>query len=96
MTPHNDAPTKPINEQQWPKQDSPGDTRGLPGYPRDEADKADSEGRNTDPELGFDPESPDLQDPQVDPKGAPRIADPADKELPKRAPGEEYPPYPRK
>lgn len=86
------TPTQPsISDQHWPRQDSPGDSRGLPGYPRDREPKRDS--RNEDPELGFDPESPDLADPQVDPKGAPRIPAGPDTHQHQRAPGEAYPPY---
>ncbi|MDG9923909.1 DUF6021 family protein [Pseudomonas sp. GD04045] len=43
-------------------------------------------------ELGFDPDSPDLGDPQIDPPWPARIPQ-RDGTVVKRAPGEQYPPY---
>ena len=93
MTPDHSSTQHPLGEQSWPRQDSPGDSRGLPGYPH-EREPEQSEG-NKDPELGFDPDSPDLQDPQIDPKGAPRMPEAPDAARQKRAPDEQYPPYQR-
>lgn len=47
-----------------------------------------------DPDLGFDPDSPNVSDPQTDPPHPPKIPDdapnPRDE---KRAPSDQYPPY---
>jgi hypothetical protein len=45
-------------------------------------------------ELGFDPDSPDLADPQVDPIGKAKIPDDAPgMQVKKRVNDDEYPPY---
>lgn len=45
-------------------------------------------------DLGFDPDSPDLADPQVDPIGAAQIPDDAPgMQVKKRVNDDEYPPY---
>jgi hypothetical protein len=50
--------------------------------------------KHVDPDLGFDPDSPDLADPQIDPPHPPRIPDDAPDPRPeRRAPSDEYPPY---
>lgn len=50
--------------------------------------------RDAEDELGFDPDSPDLKDPQVDPVGPARVPDdgPAT-DADKRVKDGEYPPY---
>lgn len=98
MKPHHSSATDPVgDETQWPKRDTPGDSRGLPGYPRDGDGDGDRDGAReqgkVDPELGFDPDSPDLADPQIDPPGAPRVPDAPEVDDQRRAPGEQYPPY---
>jgi hypothetical protein len=65
--------------------ESQDDGRGLPGAASEVAVQR---------ELGFDPDSPDLGDPQIDPPWPARIPQ-TDGALPKRAPGEQYPPYGR-
>lgn len=78
-----------LDADQWPEQDSPADNRGLPGYPDGKGD-----GQQIDPELGFDPDSPDLQDPQIDPPHPPKIPDNApDPRAERRVPSDQYPPY---
>lgn len=69
----------------WARRDSQDDGRGLPGVSASRA-------REVRQELGFDPDSPDLSDPQIDPPWPARIP-PAEGVLCKRAPGEQYPPY---
>lgn len=50
--------------------------------------------QQTQDDLGFDPESPDLADPQVDPVGAAEIPDDAPGEpVDKRVNDDKYPPY---
>ncbi|HWV10076.1 hypothetical protein [Pseudomonas sp.] len=84
-----------LDADKWPEQDSPGDRRGLPGYPREQKDGG--EQRTVDPDLGFDPDSPDVSDPQIDPPEPPRIPDnPPDPREERRAPSDEYPPYEKK
>lgn len=81
-----------LDADKWPEQASPGDRRGLPGYPKEPRESAGS--HNVDPDLGFDPDSPDAGDPQVDPPKPPQIPDDApDPRKEQRAPGEQYPPY---
>lgn len=92
MKPHQTAPpdrdSATLDAEQWPEQDTPADTRGLPGYPRQQA------GKQIDSEADFDPDSPDLADPQIDPRHPPRIPDDApDPRAEKRAPSDQYPPY---
>nr|WP_259759683.1 DUF6021 family protein [Pseudomonas sp. GCEP-101] len=49
-----------------------------------------------DPELGFDPDSPDLADPQIDPPHPPHAPqDGPDPQGKRRVPGDKYPPYSR-
>ncbi len=74
----------------WPERNAPDATRGLPGYPgrREPGD------RNVDPELGFDPDSPDLDDPQIDPPRPPRAPESTtDPREQRRVPDGRYPPY---
>ncbi|WP_347881169.1 DUF6021 family protein [Pseudomonas sp. GD04019] len=73
----------------WGRRDSPNDARGLPGYPGRESNLSESKVQR---ELGFDPDSPDLGDPQIDPPWPARIPQ-RDGTVVKRAPGEQYPPY---
>ncbi|QRY82549.1 hypothetical protein JVX91_22590 [Pseudomonas sp. PDNC002] len=50
--------------------------------------------RHVDPELGFDPDSPDLADPQVDPPHPPHAPeDGPDPRNQRRVPDDRYPPY---
>ena len=73
----------------WPQRDGENSARGLPGYPRDAEQDAEIVRS-----LGFDPDSPDLADPQIDPPQPPHP--PPEGPSPqrhKRAPGEQYPPY---
>lgn len=93
MKPHaatnTDRDNADVNAEHWPEQDSPADNRGLPGYP-----PGNNGGEQRDPELGFDPDSPDLNDPQVDPPHPPKIPDDApDPRAQRRAPSDQYPPY---
>jgi len=73
----------------WSRRDSRDETRGLPGYPGRESSLSESEVQR---ELGFDPDSPDLGDPQIDPPWPARIPEWHGAAV-KRAPGEQYPPY---
>jgi hypothetical protein len=73
----------------WGRRDSPNDARGLPDYPGRESSLSESEVQR---ELGFDPDSPDLGDPQIDPPWPARIPQ-SNGAAVKRAPGEQYPPY---
>ncbi|MDU9416339.1 DUF6021 family protein [Pseudomonas sp. zfem005] len=82
------AKTEPRNA---PRRDSQGDTRGLPGYPN-ATDKAKGQPSGGD-EPGFDPDSPDLADPQIDPPTPPRIPTDSARPAKPRAPGKQYPPY---
>ncbi|MDD0841602.1 DUF6021 family protein [Pseudomonas sp. Gutcm_11s] len=66
------------------RRDSQDDGRSLPGI----APSTQQVRR----ELGFDPDSPDLGDPQIDPPWPARIPQ-AGRTPAKRAPGEQYPPY---
>jgi len=72
------------------RRDSRDDGRGLPGCAI--VAPADAGERDVQHELGFDPDSPDLNDPQIDPPHPARIPY-AEGVLFKRAPGEQYPPY---
>jgi hypothetical protein len=77
-----------VDAEQSSAHDSPANERGLPSYPSTQG------GKHIDPELGFDPDSPDLADPQIDPPHPPRIPDDApDPRAEKRAPSDQYPPY---
>lgn len=50
--------------------------------------------RDAEDELGFDPDSPDLKDPQVDPVGPATVPDDGpDTDADKRVKDGEYPPY---
>lgn len=51
--------------------------------------------RDQEQELGFDPDSPDLADPQVDPLGPARSPDDQDHDVSqdKRVGDNDYPPY---
>ncbi|MBV7585557.1 hypothetical protein KW851_22180 [Pseudomonas sp. PDM33] len=50
--------------------------------------------RHVDPDLGFDPDSPDLADPQVDPPHPPHAPeDGPDPRSQRRVPDDRYPPY---
>ncbi|KAF1072978.1 MAG: hypothetical protein GAK45_00013 [Pseudomonas citronellolis] len=70
----------------WPHQAAPGAGRG---YLQHRAGQG-----HIDPCLGFDPDSPDITDPQVDPPHPPCIPySPLDLATQRRAPGEQYPPY---
>lgn len=74
----------------WPERGAPTDARGLPGYPG----RGGPAGRDVDPELGFNPDSPDLGDPQIDPPHPPHIPDStSDPRAERRAPDDRYPPY---
>jgi hypothetical protein len=73
----------------WNKRDSLIAARGLPGYPERASRLSESEVQR---ELGFDPDSPDLGDPQIDPPWPARIPEWHGAAV-KRAPGEQYPPY---
>lgn len=93
MKPHEANPTDrdtgDVDAEQWPEQDSPADNRGLPGYP-----SPTDGGTTVDPELGFDPDSPELKDPQIDPPRPPQIPDDApDPRAQRRVPSDQYPPY---
>lgn len=69
------------------------DDKGLCGYPH----KAHHKPTRPDGELDFDPDSPDLTDPQIDPPTPPRIPDTDSNPLEqRRAPGDQYPPYAEK
>ena len=49
---------------------------------------------NPDQDLGFDPDSPDLADPQIDPPGpAKSPADDQNVDAEKRVDDKQYPPY---
>ena len=73
------------------RRDSPEESRGLPGYPKErDGERA---RRQVGDELGFDPDSPDLADPQVDPPGPPQVPTGGDHPDSPRAPGKQYPPY---
>jgi hypothetical protein len=73
----------------WSKRDSLDQARGLSGYPGRASSLSQSEVQR---ELGFDPDSPDLGDPQIDPPWPARIPEWHGAAV-KRAPGEQYPPY---
>jgi hypothetical protein len=50
--------------------------------------------RDPEDELGFDPDSPDVEDPQVDPIGPAKAPDDGrDLEKDKRVGDDDYPPY---
>lgn len=84
-----DRDTADVQAERWPEQDSPADKRGLPGYPAEEDGR-----KQIDPEQGFDPDSPDLKDPQIDPPHPPRIpTDAPDPRAQRRVPSDQYPPY---
>ena len=52
--------------------------------------------RHVDPELGFDPDSPDLADPMVDPPHPPHAPEEGpDPRSQRRVPDDRYPPYSR-
>ncbi|MDW3716144.1 MULTISPECIES: DUF6021 family protein [unclassified Pseudomonas] len=73
------------------RRDSPGDARGLPGYPKER--DGERLRRQMGDELGFDPDSPDLADPQIDPPGPPQAPTDGAHPARPRAPGKQYPPY---
>ncbi|WP_263263852.1 DUF6021 family protein [Pseudomonas sp. RIT-PI-S] len=50
-------------------------------------------GRTDGNDLGFDPDSPDLADPQVDPIGPAKVPNGPAGSTDKRAKGDAYPPY---
>lgn len=95
MKGHGEIRQRPtVAPERWPSQSGPGDKRGLPGYPQRQGPAGGS--RHVDPELGFDPDSPDLADPQIDPPHPPRAPhDGPDPQGQRRVPGEKYPPYSR-
>ncbi|MFF7708522.1 DUF6021 family protein [Pseudomonas sp. NPDC007930] len=76
----------------WPTRDGRGDARGLPGYPKGTEERGRQGGRG---EQGFDPDSPNLTDPQIDPPHPPQIpgGPGSDVTTERRAPGKQYPPY---
>lgn len=82
-----DNQEQPPLTDKWPERGAPTDARGLPGYP----ERGGSAGRDVDPELGFDPDSPDLGDPQIDPPHIPDST--SDPRAERRAPDDRYPPY---
>ncbi|MEN0106150.1 MAG: DUF6021 family protein [Pseudomonas sp.] len=87
-SPASDRDDATLDADNWPEQDAPADNRGLPGYPPHK------ERTQVESELGFDPDSPDLADPQIDPPHPPRIPDDApDPRSARRAPSDQYPPY---
>jgi hypothetical protein len=76
----------------WTRRDSQDDARGLPGYPGRVSREPSLNESQVQLELGFDPDSPDLGDPQIDPPWPARIPEWVGASV-KRAPGEQYPPY---
>lgn len=65
------------------------DLTPAPGTPRPGA----SGGKSDEAELGFDPDSPDLKDPQIDPMHPAKAPSGPAGNTEKRAKGDSYPPY---
>jgi len=65
------------------------DLTPAPGTPRTGANG----GKSDREELGFDPESPDLKDPQIDPTHPAKAPSGPAGNTEKRAKGDSYPPY---
>lgn len=75
-----------------PGKTASGDEHEWPGNPPLKG--PDGGSRQVDPELGFDPDSPDLADPQVDPPHPPHAPEEGpDPRGQRRVPDDRYPPY---
>jgi hypothetical protein len=75
--------------------DAPAPTASsTPGFSQSQTQGSGQSQSQTGNDLGFDPDSPDAADPQVDPIGAAQIPDDApDAQVKKRVNDDEYPPY---
>lgn len=84
---------KDETDGKWPSRDGEGEARGLPGYPKQGDPVSPQGGHDTSgSEVPFDPDSPDVTDPQIDPPHPPEVPG-GDVSTERRAPGKQYPPY---